>query len=446
MLDHALNVPLRFLSNAEIEEIANGGVQEDGNIEFKSALDEGSDADRSSWADGGRLARSAKADLIKAVISFANAYGGTLYLGVKESDDDPKRSCGLSLIPRISELEAALCDAMRDTIEPRLPSFESRSYVIEGDAGVLAIRVAASPLGPHWNAHERQCYQRIGSSSQRIGMREIQSITLDRAQTSMHVDVILAERRSEFERVLLRLAKRPDQITKPPVNDRIFPNAGIAMRCTGVPLAPVRVDRLTEREDLRIGTTQVRVTSAGDQSQESGISCYENIDPRQFQPALRGWSYVFEPPGAEVYNSMLVRWDGAIERVFCDMMTRTEQPGRGMRGVQFNNLFAFVLSTATSVEVFRSRTGTQEVPYELEFDLIANPERGLNTPDSEFRAESYTFEARRTIFPRFLLGHRESIKVIGDYLQADILNSANQSARRFYQFDTAASFRLHERL
>jgi len=92
MLDHALNVPLRFLSNTEIEEIANGGVQEDGNIEFKSALDEGSDADRNSWADGGRLARSAKADLIKAVISFANAYGGTLYLGVKESDDDPKRS------------------------------------------------------------------------------------------------------------------------------------------------------------------------------------------------------------------------------------------------------------------------------------------------------------------------------------------------------------------
>ncbi|MFZ1963199.1 MAG: hypothetical protein WAU78_06995 [Roseiarcus sp.] len=276
-------------------------------------------------------------------------------------------------------------------------------------------------------------------------MREIQSITLDRARTSKHVDEIFAERRSEFERVLLRLANRSDQTAKPPVNDPSFPNAGIAMRCTGVPLVPVRVDRLTEREDLRIGTRPVRVTSAANPSQESGISCYENIDPRQFQPALRGWSYVFEPPRAEVYNSMLVRWDGEIERVFCDLMTRTEQPGRGMRGVQFNSLLAFVLSTATSIEVFRSRTGTQEVPYELEFDLIANPEGRLDTPDSESRAESYTFETRRTIFPRFLLGHPESIKAIGDYLQADILNAANQSTRRFYQFDTAASLRLHER-
>jgi predicted HTH transcriptional regulator len=178
MLDLALNTSLRSLSDADVEEIAFGGVQEDGTIEFKSGLDEGSEKDQTSWADGGKLSRSAKTDLLRAVIAFANAYGGTLYMGVKESDDDPKRSSGLAPIPRISELEICLCDAMRDTIEPRLPGFDSRSFAFEGGAGVLAIRVPASPLAPHWNAIERQSYQRIGSSSQKIGMREIQSITL----------------------------------------------------------------------------------------------------------------------------------------------------------------------------------------------------------------------------------------------------------------------------
>jgi hypothetical protein len=43
---------------------------------------------------------------------------GALYVGVKESDDDPRRSCGITPLARVFELEIALCDAMRDTIEP----------------------------------------------------------------------------------------------------------------------------------------------------------------------------------------------------------------------------------------------------------------------------------------------------------------------------------------
>jgi hypothetical protein len=121
MLDRALNLSLRLLENADVREIAVGGVQEDGTIEFKGGLDEGAERDQTCWADGGKLSRSAKSDLLRAIVAFANAYGGTLYLGVKESDDEQRRSCGLAPVPRIFELETAIYDAIRDTIEPRLP-------------------------------------------------------------------------------------------------------------------------------------------------------------------------------------------------------------------------------------------------------------------------------------------------------------------------------------
>ena len=235
VLDRALAAALGSLSNEDMKAIANGGVKEDGVIEFKSGLDEGSEAEGARWAAGGKLVRPAKADLVRAVIAFANSYGGTLFLGISETDDDPKRSRGLSLVPRIAELEAIFCDVLRETVEPRLPTFETRSFVFEGNAGVLAVRVAASPLAPHWNSHDRQCYQRIGASSQRIGMREIQSITLDRAQRSIDLATSFAKRQAEFEALLLRLAGRPDQRAKPRVDDLLFPNPGICIALYGNP-------------------------------------------------------------------------------------------------------------------------------------------------------------------------------------------------------------------
>jgi hypothetical protein len=444
MLDRALNTSVRLLTGPDIKEIASGGVQEDGTTEFKSGLDEGQERDQVRWADGGKLSRPAKTDLLRPLIAFANAFGGTLCIGVKESDDDPKRSCGLAPLPRISELEVALCDAIRDTIEPRLPSFESQAFKLEGDHGVLAIRVPASPVAPHWNANERQCYQRIGASSQRIGMREIQSITLDRARRLQYVDNQFDDRRTEFERLLQVITYKTSD---PAVLYPTFPSAGMTMRCTCIPLMPITVERITDRADLRIGVQPARVISRQDipgTPREMGIRVCSNIQPVEFTPALRGWSYRFAPVNGEVFNSMLVRGDGLIERVFADLTKVAPKPGQGRYGVPFISAVAFVLSTVTSCEVFRTRTGTNEVPYELEFDLIANPDRYLMMPDSDFRGENYQLSSRRTVFPRLLLGRRESFIAISDTIQIDLLNAAARMARVYFDFDVVNSLQQHE--
>ncbi|MGO9422188.1 AlbA family DNA-binding domain-containing protein, partial [Roseiarcus sp.] len=130
MLDRLLNASLQSLSKDDIELIANGGVQEDSVIEFKEGLDETAERDQRAWAEGGKLSRTSKADLIKELIAFSNAYGGTLYFGVKESNDVQRRSAGILPISRIFDLETALCDALRDSVDPRLPGFDSKEFYL----------------------------------------------------------------------------------------------------------------------------------------------------------------------------------------------------------------------------------------------------------------------------------------------------------------------------
>jgi Putative DNA-binding domain len=451
VLDRLLNTSLYSLSNEGIERIARGGVREDGVTEFKRGLDEGAEAGQIPWAEGGRLSRTAKADLLKELVAFANAYGGTLYIGVTESRDEQRRSAGLSLVPRIFELETALCDAMRDTIEPRLPSFDSKAFEFDRGAGVLAIRVPSSPIAPHWNTNERRCYLRIGTSSQVIGMREIHSIVLDRARTSEGANQQFADRQIEFRKQIRALAVKYTTSSGRGADPRLttdpnywFPLEGMALRCSCVPLMPISIIDITSKQELRVGVKPARIVNKIEipgTPKAQGISNYQNIDARVFRPSLRGWSMSFEARGLNLHDMMTVRGDGLIERVFIDLVPLELRGGKF--GVDFTNLVAFALSMITSVEVFRTITATNEVPYELELELITYPDRFLMSPTHQYRSENYEFLERRIIFPRLLLGNRDSFNLVSDAIQTDISNATSQNGMVVYDFDLQASLELH---
>ncbi len=74
---------LHEITKDDIERLVAEAVQEDGEIEFKETLParDGRDA----WLDGGnRIGDRARNKILEEVIAFANAYGGTLLLGISE--------------------------------------------------------------------------------------------------------------------------------------------------------------------------------------------------------------------------------------------------------------------------------------------------------------------------------------------------------------------------
>jgi predicted HTH transcriptional regulator len=125
---------------------------------------------------------SAKHDIFKEVVAFANSEGGWLVLGLTETSDHPKRVKGVDPLPDCHELADRFQRAAYDWIDPPLPSLQCRGIEI-GDIhrkGVIAFRVPRSLDAPHRvNKKDRQAYKRVSDESKPMKMREIQGITLD---------------------------------------------------------------------------------------------------------------------------------------------------------------------------------------------------------------------------------------------------------------------------
>jgi schlafen family protein len=115
------------LTLEDIRHVIDEEWQEGSQLELKGALPtKGKEAD--SWmADQSRVGETARNDLVKEVIAFANAYGGWLLLGVEETSDKPARASAIAPLPACAELADRLRLMCRDCIEPQLPIFELRA-------------------------------------------------------------------------------------------------------------------------------------------------------------------------------------------------------------------------------------------------------------------------------------------------------------------------------
>lgn len=80
-----LSKPADQVSVKDLEELIASRVPEGEQIEFKQDLP-APQGSRDPWRLGkGRIGKPAKDKLLEEVVAFANAFGGTLLLGVKES-------------------------------------------------------------------------------------------------------------------------------------------------------------------------------------------------------------------------------------------------------------------------------------------------------------------------------------------------------------------------
>ena len=132
------------------------------------------------WMDeNGKLKDRARNKVLEESTAFANAYGGTLVLGIKESTTKPPKAVGITPIEDCAELAARLRLAFRDCVEPELPQLEIRPIPANGQKGVVLIRVGRSRRAPHRVIPTGNCPIRRADRCEKMTMREIQDLTLN---------------------------------------------------------------------------------------------------------------------------------------------------------------------------------------------------------------------------------------------------------------------------
>lgn len=225
-----LSKPIDQIDAADIRSLVTSRVPEGERIEFKRELPAKGTSNRDPWMLGQmKIGRHAKDQILKEVVSFANAYGGVLVLGIEEDRNaTPPVAKAICAIPKCEELAERFRIIFRDRVEPKLPPSCDIFAVATGqtDDGVVVFRIpGGSRLAPHRIKGTWICPVRRWDRSEEMSMREIQDMTLNVTRGLERLDKKLRERAARFEHEFKRLTSPDDaygiRITAVPVGDDI---------------------------------------------------------------------------------------------------------------------------------------------------------------------------------------------------------------------------------
>ena len=176
--------PIEELSLIDIEELVKKTrFSESERIEYKENLpDNGKVSD--PWHRGeDKIGEPALKKLTAEVAAFANTHGGTLILGIQESEDEPARPVSIKTLPRCHELNHRLIQSISDSIEPRIDNLHSK--VIECDDkqnGLIVISVPRSEYAPHRSTKDKEFYKRERHECKRMDAADIKALSLRRSR------------------------------------------------------------------------------------------------------------------------------------------------------------------------------------------------------------------------------------------------------------------------
>lgn len=386
--------PLSALTPDDIARLPKNQVRESDVVEFKEALSGKGGPD--PWHQGApNIGPAARDKIVNEIIAFANAHGGTLVLGIAESDDKPARAEKVTLVQRCADLAERLSRALADTVEPPLAPFPMVvPVVMEGDAGVVVLQVAASRNAPHRHRGSLESYMRRGEQAVPMTMREIQDLTL------------------QVERGLALLDRQfNDSATR--FGTMCRPSTAMAMRATAVPLSTLSVPIPHEKAV----TPQTRRFKA--------VSGTTNVDlvlphaPNNFNPILRGLRAREKDDfnGADV--TIEASGSGALEIFFIRRERSVAGQDRDEPNVIYLPWFLGMACNAMMMaDYLRNAGGAPGTEYGLE--LAVHDGGSLQ---AAFRARTQRWLGGTVVFPRYSIGDRASFQAVVQLIERDFWNA-----------------------
>ena len=415
-----LSKPTDQIGIDDIKALFASVVPEGEQIEFKGSLPaKGQTPD--PWENGGdHIGDRAKDKILEEVVAFANAHGGALLLGIKESDTKPPIAAEISPIPRCADLAERLKLVFRDCVEPQLPRLEVFAIPTDGQSGVIIIRVGRSRLAPHRVTRTLVCPIRRSDRCEEMTMREIQDMTLNVSRGLERLERRLLERSERFEEEFKRLPT---------------PEDAFGIRLTATPVGEeIRLDRVFWKGSLAEEFQKPRISvfrkpDNGDQTELSGLEHIHALSPSNWRPKLRAARSEDDhrPADVSVRNSYQeLHCDGLIELGFVSARSIQPPPSFGEKPIpcDLSNELPVVMfaNLAVWADHVRKQALAPAAEYALEVELRV---LGGNVPVNRdgWYDSSGTLQPGSIKFPRYSLDDPDEIPALLALFERDFWNS-----------------------
>ena len=391
-----LSKPVDRIGRGDIESLIALKVSESEQIEFKAGLStKAHSAD--PWMSGdGKIGNRARDALLEEVTAFANAFGGALILGLRESDAKPPVADEIAPVKRCVDLSERLKLMFRDCVDPPLPMIEIVGVPFHDDCGVIVIRVGRSRLAPHRVKTTLTCPIRRQDRCEKMTMREIQDMTLNVSRGMERLDKRLSERSARFPREFDKLSD---------------PQNAFGIRMTALPVGDeFRFGRVFSQshiiEELQEPWRKViEIKSIGEQVDLADL-------PREFKPTL--WRPMLRAARADSETAMQERssyceihCDGLIEwgLLSCEKSLKEENTCPLLPNWPIV-LLANLIAWAHRV---REEAGAPMAEYAFEIQICARgPAVKVVNPNNDYRMPWLGLLPEGSAkFPRYSLGNTD---------------------------------------
>ena len=418
---------LQDLTAADVQGVVTSQLQEDAEVEFKETLPAKTGEDR--WIkDQQQIGDYARNELLAEVIAFANAFGGTMVLGISETDDKPARAKALVSLPKCVDLADRLRLQCRDCIEPQIPMLEVAGVPVEPDgAGVVVFRAPRSRMAPHRHTVTRECYVRRADRTEKMTMREIQDLTLN-------VERGLTAIESEFGR---RATAFGDRFAAFADGRQVF-----AMRATAVPMVPISIENLQKNPAAHLPLARIFALVEADkqdpQSKDFTTVLFPPLDFVNYRATLRGIDGKRESNdyALELYG----RASGLVEYRFMSKLGEPQSDARA-RAIFPDWVLGMVANCLCGIERYRRLAAAVEVEYGLELQIASTIQVNIGKYGGGGFTDLGPFPSGVTTFPRYSVGSAEEFAELGALVERDFWNAAGHAFGSRLAIDFKRAFR-----
>jgi hypothetical protein len=180
-----LHKPIDSITEEDLQALISEPVAEGKTIDYKQAL-----PDNTSGS---------KREFLADVTSFANAVGGHLVFGMKESGGIPTELCGLDVANNEAEC-LRLENLIRDNIEPRLPGSFIHAIQLESSKTAIVVFIPRSWTSPHVVNYEKhwRFYSRNSSGKYPLDVSEVRTAVMFSETLAQRTTMFRTERLSKI--------------------------------------------------------------------------------------------------------------------------------------------------------------------------------------------------------------------------------------------------------